>query len=69
MSDDLVIFECEVVAVDKPATRRRWNGEPMHSAEASGALNVAVEAFRAALIAEGFTIARTTYGARAGAQS
>jgi hypothetical protein len=59
-----VVFELELVAVDKPTERKRWTGDPMHSEEASAALFMAVDAFQAAIRNEGFDIASTSYGAR-----
>jgi hypothetical protein len=59
------IFEVHAGAIDRPAARRRWNGDPMPSPEASEALHKAVEAFRESLHESGFTPASLGYGARA----
>ena len=62
MTAQLAHFEMTLVAIDKPTDRRRWNGDPMASVEASDALLAGVEAFQAELRARGFEIARTRYG-------
>lgn len=58
-------FKLEVEAPDMPTDQRRWNGEPMPSAEASAALHAAVESFRNELLGRGFNIRRTGYGVSA----
>lgn len=64
-TSSLVEFELVVTAIDKPTERRRWNGDPMHSREASEALWRAVDVLRDHLRVEGFAIAHVGYGARA----
>jgi hypothetical protein len=61
-TSQIVRFEVEASALDKPTTRRRWNGGAMASKEASDALRRAVEAFQASLRADGFEIAHTGCG-------
>jgi hypothetical protein len=61
----LAHFELVVTAHDKPTDRRRWNGEPMASKEASDALHLAVDAFNDALKRAGFDIAHLGYGVAA----
>jgi len=63
--DQLVVFEVKLTATDHPTERRRWNGGPMASEDAVAALNVAVEAFRTAIMEAGFEIVRTGYGVAA----
>lgn len=63
--DQFAHFELEIMAVDKPTDRRRWNGGPMASEEASEALHRAVDAFRESLIADGFKICHSGYGVHA----
>jgi hypothetical protein len=60
-----VIFEMHLTAVDKPTDRRRWNGEPMASAETGAALFDAVDAASAALAEHGFELVHTGYGVTA----
>ena len=62
----LAHFQLVMTAHDHGEGRRCWNGDPMHSAEASAALWVAVDAFRGALEERGFTVARSSFGVRAG---
>jgi hypothetical protein len=61
----VVHFQIEVTAIDKPTTRRRWNGDPMASAEASTALFDVVEVLRTALIERGFEPSTIGYGTTA----
>ena len=61
----LVHFDVHLTASDLPTDRRRWNGDPMPSREASDALHAGVEAFQAALRVRGFEVARTGYGVHA----
>lgn len=60
----IAVFEITFEADDK-VSRRRWNGGPMASAEASVALRAGVEAFRAAMAAHGYTNGSCGYGVRA----
>jgi hypothetical protein len=62
----IATFELQMTVLDKPTTRKRWNGEPMQSEEASAALFPAVEAFRAEVERHGFVVAHTGYGVKAG---
>lgn len=61
----VAVFQVRVVAVDKPTDRKRWNGGPMASKEASAALKKAVDAFRASLAEEGFEAVSTGSGVSA----
>lgn len=60
----IAVFEVEFTADDK-ITRRRWNGGPMASKEASDALFEAVEAFRTVLAKHGYEKGAASYGVRA----
>jgi len=62
---ELIVFELEVWALDRPSMRRRWNGDPMASPPANDALLRAVDAFTASLRHDAFQIARTGFGVRA----
>jgi hypothetical protein len=64
LGGQLVSFEVNLIAIDKPTDRKRWNGDPMHSEAASDALNKAVNAFQDVIRAEGFDVVNTGYGAR-----
>lgn len=60
-----VTFDVRCVAVDhhEYPRRYRWHGKgPMPSRDAQAALEVAVDAFKAALREQGFEVARTGYG-------
>lgn len=59
------LFEVRLVALDKPTDRRRWNGGPLASKDADEALSRAVDAFRASIMGDGFTVVRTGYGVSA----
>lgn len=61
----LVKLELYLAAVDHGSPRKRWNGKPMASEDASCAMVIAVEAAQAALRYEGFALARTSYGVTA----
>jgi hypothetical protein len=61
----LAHFEVEVIVVDHPTERRRWNGGPMPSEDTTAALSEAVDAFKRTLIDHGFDTVRTTYGVHA----
>lgn len=61
----LAIFQIRLAAIDKPTDRRRWNGGPMASDEASEALHEVVDWMQAVLEERGFEVARTTYGVHA----
>lgn len=63
VADQLVTFEIRLTVVDKPTTRRRWNGDPMASAEASTALWDSVEELKAFMKDRGFEVVRTAFGA------
>lgn len=63
--DQLARFELRVTARDKPTDKRRWNGGPMASNEASVALMAGVDAFRQALAERGFEVAHMGYGVTA----
>jgi len=64
-TQQFALFELEVTALDFPTTRRRWNGQPMASEQASTTLLRAADAFTAVLREAGFEIERTGYGVRA----
>ena len=64
-ADQLAVFEVEVVVIDHPTTRHRFNCGAMASNDARAALEEGVAAFQAAIRAAGFEIARTGYGVRA----
>lgn len=49
----IAVFELVFEADDK-VTRQRWNGRPMHSAEATTAFRAGIDAFRAAMAAHGY---------------
>lgn len=58
-------FELEIEVIDKPTSRRRRNGDPLASEEASQALFDAVDAASDALREHGFYVIRTSYGVTA----
>jgi hypothetical protein len=58
----IVRFEIMVAAIDRPTNRRRWNGDPMASAEADEALDAGIDALKAALVEHGFEPVRIGYG-------
>lgn len=62
LAEQIVRFEVEVQAVDVPTSRRRRNGDPMHSEDASAALSEAVDAFRAVIERHGLRVTHTGYG-------
>lgn len=59
---NLAHFELHVTAIDPGEPRKRWNGDPMASSEASAALLTAVDTFKASLGALGFQMTRAGYG-------
>lgn len=58
-------FELTVQALDVPTEKRRWNGDPMASNEASTALWRAVDAFNEQLTNAGLTVVHSSYGVTA----
>lgn len=58
-------FKINIQALDLPTDRRRWNGAPMASEEASEALAAAVDATQDILSEYGFQVVRTSYGVSA----
>lgn len=60
--DQLAVFEVQMTVIDHPTDRRRWNGGPMASEDATEALDAAVKAFREAIVDSGFEVVRTGYG-------
>jgi hypothetical protein len=61
----LAHLEVHMTVVDHPTSRRRWNGDPMASEDASEALNAAVNEFQCVVRNLGFDIVRTGYGVTA----
>ena len=59
---NLAVIGVECTIVDVPTDRRRWNGDPMASKEASAAMQRAVDAFQESLRNDGFPVVHTGYG-------